>query len=127
MPRGNYNFCTYDGTATRCIVTFTSPLTQVMMPEKTGPRKSKRASAVTWKEGDTRALFRVPGHRAPEEIAASRKKAAEERKSKEQAMEAKAKNAARDIRHAAQVEDALAKKREEMGDAFPRRRGGMFN
>ena len=90
-------------------------------------RKSKRASAVAWKEGDTRALFQAPGHRAPEEIAAAKMEAAEERKSKERATKAKAKKTALDIQHAAQLEDALAKEREEAEDAFPRRCSGMLN
>ena len=98
-----------------------------MTPNKTGLRKSKRTSAINWEEGTTRALFRAPGRRAPEEIAATRKKAAEEKKSKEQAMKAKAKKTARDIRHASQLEDALAKESEEVDNAFPRRRSGMFS
>jgi len=98
-----------------------------MTPKKPSLRKSKRTSALTWKEGDTRALLRAPGHRAPKEIAAAQKKAAEEKKSKEQATKAKAKKAARDIRLASQLEDTLAKEREEVDNAFPRCRDGMFN
>lgn len=96
-----------------------------MTPPQT--RKSKRTSAVTWKEGDTRALLGEPGRRAPEEIAAARKKAAKERKSKEQAGKAKAKKTARDVHDAAKLEDTLAKEREEAEHAFPRRLSGMFN
>jgi len=98
-----------------------------MTPEKTRPQKSKRASAVTWKEGDTQALFRAPGHRAPEEIATAKMEATEEWISKEQAMKAKAKKTALDIQHAAQLEDALVKEREEAEDAFPCRHSGMLN
>jgi hypothetical protein len=96
-----------------------------MTPEKNSQRKSKRTSAVNWKEGDTRGLLRAHGRRAPEEIAAARKKAAEEQKSKEQAMKAKAKKTARDIHRASELEDALAI--EKVKDAFPRRLCGMFN
>lgn len=97
-----------------------------MTPQKTSLRKSSRASAVTWKEGDTRALFRAPGRRSPEEIAAAKKEAAERRKSKEEAAKAKAKKTALDIQYAAQLEDALAKEVEEAEHAFPRRRSGML-
>jgi hypothetical protein len=96
-----------------------------MTPQKT--RKSKRTNTVAWKEGDTRALLGEPGRRAPEEIAAARKKAAEERKSKEQAEKAKAKKAARDVHDAAELEDSLAKESEEAESAFPRRLSGMFD
>jgi hypothetical protein len=94
-----------------------------MTPQKTSLRKSKRTSATSWKAGDTRAILRAPGRRAPEEIAAAKKKAVEERKSKEQAM----KKAVRDHQNASRLEDALAKKREKAENAFPRRRTGMSN
>ena len=97
-----------------------------MTPEPTR-RKSQRTSATSWKEGDTRSLFRAPGRRAPEEIAAARKKAAEERESKKQTMKEKGEKTARDILQAARLEDSLAKKREEAEGAFPRRRSGMFD
>ena len=117
----------YNRVATLCTETLTSPLTQIMTPNKTGLQKSKRTSAVTWKEGTTQALFWAPGCHTPEEIAATQKKAAEEKKSKEQAMKAKAKKTACDIRHASQLEDALAKESEEVDDAFPCRQSGMFS
>ena len=128
MPRGIYNFVrvTERQHVALKLSLHHSP-TQIMTPNKTSQRKSKRSSAVTWKEGDTRALFRAPGRRAPEEILAARKKATEEKKSKEQARKAKAEKTARDIRHASQLEDALAKEGEEAENAFPRRRGGTFN
>ena len=53
--------------------------------------------------------------------------AAEERKSKERATKVKAKKTALDIQHAAQLEDALVKEREEAEDAFPRHRSGTLN
>lgn len=98
-----------------------------MTPQKTGLRRSKRASAVNWKPGDTRALFRAPGRHAPEEIAAAQKKAAEERKSKERVMKAKAKKTVRDLNHASELEDALAKQKEEAEDSFPSSCTGMFD
>jgi hypothetical protein len=52
---------------------------------------------------------------------------AEEKKSKEQATKAKAKKATHNIRLASQLEDTLAKEREEVDNAFPHRRDGMFN
>ena len=98
-----------------------------MTPGKNSPQKSQRSTTVNWKVGDTRALLRAPGCRAPEEIAASKKKAAEERKSKEQAIKANEKKTARDVHAAAQLEDALVKESEEAEGAFPHSRGGMFN
>lgn len=65
-------------------------------------------------------------HRAPEEIAAAKKEAAEKRKSKEQAIKAKKQKTAHDIRHAAELEDAIAKQRQEEEHAFPRRLSGMY-
>ena len=53
--------------------------------------------------------------------------AAEEQKSKERAMKVKAKKTALDIQHAAQLEDALVKEREEAEDAFPCCHSGMLN
>lgn len=97
-----------------------------MTPEQTGQRKSKRTGAVAWKEGDTRALFQAPGRRAPKEVAAAKEKAAEERKLKDQAIKKKEKKTARDIRHAAELEDSLAKEREKLEHSFPRRLSGMF-
>ena len=73
-------------------------LTHVMTPKKTGLRQSKRTSALTWKEGGTRALLRASSHRTPDEIATARKKAVEVKKAKEQVKKAKEKKAARDIR-----------------------------
>jgi hypothetical protein len=72
-------------------------------------------------------LFRAPGRRSPEEIATAQKKAAQERRSREQTMKANAEKLSRDIQRAAQLEDALAKKRKEAEYAFPRRRSGMSN
>ena len=96
-----------------------------MMPPKT--RKSKRTSAVAWKEGDTQALLREPGCCAPKENAATQKEAAKERKLKEQARKAKAKKTAHDIHDAAELEDTLAKEREEAKHAFSHHLSGMFN
>lgn len=64
--------------------------------------------------------------RTPEEIAAAKKEAAEKLKSKEQAIKAKKRKTAHDIRHAAELEDAVAKQRQEEEDAFPRRLSGTY-
>ena len=96
-----------------------------MTPPKT--RKSKRTSAVAWKEGDTWALLGEPSCHAPKENAAAQKEAAKEWKSKEQARKAKAKKTAHDVYDAAKLKDTLAKEREEAEHAFPRRLSGMFN
>ena len=111
--------------ATGCLNTLTLPFTQVITPPKT--RKSKRTSAVAWKEGDTWALLGEPDRHAPKEDAATWKKATKEQKSKKQAGKAKAKKTARNIRNAAELEDTLAKEREEAEHAFPHRLSGMFN
>ena len=96
-----------------------------MTPPKT--RKSKRTSAVAWKEENTQALLGEPGCHAPKEIAAAWKEAAKEQKSKEQAGKAKAKKTACDVHDAAELKDTLAKEREEAEHAFPRCLSGMFN
>ena len=111
--------------ATGCSSTLTLPFTQVMTPSKT--RKSKRTSAIAWKEGDTQALLGEPSRCAPKENATARKEATKEWKSKEQAKKAKAKKTAHDVHDAAKLEDTLAKEREEAEHAFPRRLSGMFN
>ena len=103
------------------------PLTHVMTPKKTGLRKSKRTSALTWKEGDTRALLGASSHHTPDKIAATRKKVAEAKKAKEQVKKAKEKKAARDICRASKLEDALVKESEEVDGAFPCRLSGKFN
>ena len=111
--------------ATGCLNTLTLLFTQVIMPPKT--RKSKRTSAVAWKEGNTRALLGEPSCCAPKENAATRKKAAKEWKLKEQARKAKAKKTDCDVRDAAKLKDTLAKEREEAEHAFPCHLNGMFN
>ena len=98
-----------------------------MTPKKTSLRKLKRTSALTWKEGDTRDLLGASSHCTPNEIAATRKKAAEVKKAKERVKKAKEKKAAHDIRQASKLEDALVKKSEKVDGAFPRHLSGKFN
>ena len=102
-------------------------LTHFMTPKKTGLRKSKRTSALTWKERDTWALLEAFSHRTPDEIATTRKKVAKVKKAKEQVKKAKEKKAARDIHQAFKLKDALVKKSEEVDGAFPCRLSGKFN
>ena len=102
-------------------------LTHIMTPKKTGLRKSKRTSALTWKKGDTWALLEASSHCTPNEIAAARKKAAEAKKAKEQVKKAKEKKAACDIHWASKLEDALVKESKEVDGAFPCRLSGKFN
>ena len=98
-----------------------------MSSEETGRRKSQRKATAAWKDGDTRALFRAPGHRTPKEIAASKKVVEKVKSKKQQDAKMKSEKTARGIRWAAQVEDAIAKESEEAEDAFPRRRSGELN
>ena len=102
-------------------------LTHIMTPKKTGLRKSKRTSALTWKEGDTRALLGASSHHTPDKIAATRKKAVKAKKAKEQVKKAKEKKAACDIRQASKLKDALVKESKEVDGAFPRCLSGKFN
>ena len=102
-------------------------LTHVMTPKKTDLRKSKRTSALTWKEGDTQALLGASSHRTPDKIAATRKKAMEAKKAKEQVKKAKEKKAAHNICRASKLEDALVKESKKVDGAFPHRLSGKFN
>ena len=108
-------------------LSFHPSLTHVMTPKKTDLKKLKRTSALTWKEGDTRALLGASSHHTPNEIVAARKKAAEVKKAKEQVKKAKEKKAARNICRASKLKDALVKESEEVNGAFPRRLSSKFN
>jgi hypothetical protein len=92
-----------------------------MSTEQTTQRRSGRTN---WKPGHALALL---GRHTREEAAAAKQAAEDERSNKRKAAEAKSKQKARGIKHAIEIEDALAKEHEKAESAFPRRTSGILN
>jgi hypothetical protein len=91
-----------------------------MSTEQAALRKSGRTN---WQPGHALALL---GRRTQEQTAAAKQAAEDEKLKKREVADEKAKKKVRGIKHAIEIEDALAKEHEEAESAFPRRRSGIW-
>jgi hypothetical protein len=92
-----------------------------MSTQQTTQRRSGRTN---WKPCHALALL---GRRTQEETAAAKQAAEDERLNKREAAEEKSRKKARGIKHAIEIEDALAKEHEKAESAFPRCTSGILN